>query len=114
MSSNSIPQTPVIHTTKNCSDSYSNNEPSDRCICVLKCAPSDAHDCIAVVDVKIGAVTVRNITVRSPIFYGTYVNMPRQWVNKRWVDLVEITSPALRQAVVDAVLGAVREMGGVK
>lgn len=57
-------------------------------------------DVIATMDVKIGSVIVRNVSLRRGRGNSTHVNYPAfKNEDGRWVHLVEIVSPALESAV---------------
>lgn len=80
---------------------------NNRCIEVLSIEPSEAPGLLATVAVRCGGILFRDVRVTNR-GRGTFVNFPSRKVGGVWVELVEFTSPALRNAVVECVLNAMR------
>jgi hypothetical protein len=74
---------------------------------VLQIEPGQTPGVLAVVAVKVGGILIRGVRVTNR-GRGTFCNMPSRKFDDKWVELVEITSPALRAATVEVILAAVR------
>jgi DNA-binding cell septation regulator SpoVG len=82
--------------------------PHNRAIEVLSIEPSVVPGVVAVVGVRVGGIQINQILVRNA-GRGTFCNMPSRKVDDHWIELVQITSVALRQAVIEVIMHAVRE-----
>ncbi len=80
---------------------------------VLSVEPGKTPDLLAVCSVKVGGVRIDQVRVTNR-GRGTYINFPSRKVDGEWRDLVTLNSPALRTAVVECILAAVREMDGAR
>ncbi len=78
-----------------------------RSIEVLSIQPSEAPGLLATVAVRCGGILFRDVSVTNR-GRGTFVNFPSRKVDGVWIELVEFTSTALRTAVVEVILAAVR------
>ena len=61
---------------------------------VLRTVPSTRPNTLAVVSVRIGDITINEITVNRTSFFGTYVNLPCRKRDQVWMPIVETTTDA--------------------
>lgn len=64
---------------------------------------------LATLTLRLGGLTIHNITVRRGRGDTTYINMPRSWQHGHWQPVVEFHSDRLREFVEHEVLKAVAE-----
>lgn len=68
-------------------------------------------DVIATLDLKVGSILIRRVSVRRGRGDATFVNYPsRKNKHGKWLPLVEILSPALETAVREEIYRAVGEV----
>lgn len=77
---------------------------------VLAVEPGEIPGLVATVAVRIGGIVFRDVRVVDR-GRGVFVNFPSRKQGDKWVHLVELVSPALRDAVEAAILTSV---GGVR
>jgi len=82
--------------------------PAYRVIAVSNVRVGDG-DTIATLDLKLGGLLIHDVKVRRGRQGATYINLPRIRVDGKWVDAIEILSPALEDFVRQTVYRAVAE-----
>lgn len=80
--------------------------PANCAIEVLSVEPGATSSLVATVAVRVGGIVIRSVRVNDR-GRGTFVNWPARRDGDKWIPLVELVSPALRDAVEAVILRAV-------
>lgn len=78
---------------------------------VIRAVTGNTPGLLAMVDLRVGGVIIRDIRVNNR-GRGTHINYPSRKIDGHWIEIVTIASPSLREACESVIMAAALEVIG--